>query len=727
MHQSREAIDGYIREGLKKEGIIKNEIPATRLRSRNLTEAEILNVKNFKSGDVLKFATTYSVVKSGEHMTVMGIKEKTNQLQMVGKDKHIYTVNPASIALKTNMTVHEKIETYLGIGDRVRLRATDLKRGWKGGTEYKVNELRDNKAILANGDDTLILDLDKKRDQHWDHAYTNTTFSVQGDDDKYDIGVAINDNCRTILIQMSRASHQATLYTASKSWLIHQLEDIKKQRAADKVSAIEIMSKTKQAAPELNKKVNISDVKTVVKQTRKVSAAEIKSLLDTRIEELAQTLLGDPNKKLSDRSQLRFGSKGSVSVNLRTGQWYSHEAGKGGGAFELIKSELGMKNFNDVMEYAKKFVNYHPDIQHQVVKNSVTSTKKRDVEDKARKTQMKDYANTLFSKSVPLQKTLGEVYLKTHRGLSNIDQADIRYLNTISGYHNDKKIVTPAIVAFAKDNKGKINHVQVIRLDHNGRKNKDVSLAKQTYGSIKGHAVELNKKSTEKVTYLAEGIETGLSVLSANRKAQVLAVLGKSNFANIDLSKLADKVVLCLDNDGIRSISDKTINDAITRIESSGKEVRVVMPKIHKYDFNDVLMKQGHNELKNQVNQLVTPDEYREIVKNYVQILGTNINKNIRIDLDESVKKLRLNSGKALSFNFDDKAMRASGRGEISASMSAINKENVINNQLNREAQRLTKDVTRTETTLKKQLEREQVENIASQQIEKLHGREKER
>lgn len=63
-------------------------------------------------------------------------------------------------------------------------------------------------------------------------------------------------------------------------------------------------------------------------------------LLGERMEELALTLLGAPNKKLSTRDELRFGNKGSMSVNIggaEPGIWFDHEAAKGGGAIELVQ------------------------------------------------------------------------------------------------------------------------------------------------------------------------------------------------------------------------------------------------------------------------------------------------------------------------------------------------------------------------------------------------------
>src|SRR5437667_12787817 len=75
-----------------------------------------------------------------------------------------------------------------------------------------------------------------------------------------------------------------------------------------------------------------------------VSFVEIAGRLAERPEDLARRLLGEPNAGLSDRRQLRYGNHGSLVIELagkKRGLWYDHEAGKGGGPFQLIERELG--------------------------------------------------------------------------------------------------------------------------------------------------------------------------------------------------------------------------------------------------------------------------------------------------------------------------------------------------------------------------------------------------
>jgi hypothetical protein len=69
--------------------------------------------------------------------------------------------------------------------------------------------------------------------------------------------------------------------------------------------------------------------------------------LDERPHDLARQLLGEPNRALSSKKQLRFGRRGSVAVEIEgpnRGQWYDHENGIGGDGLALICHKLGLSN-----------------------------------------------------------------------------------------------------------------------------------------------------------------------------------------------------------------------------------------------------------------------------------------------------------------------------------------------------------------------------------------------
>jgi hypothetical protein len=59
------------------------------------------------------------------------------------------------------------------------------------------------------------------------------------------------------------------------------------------------------------------------------------------MESVAIRLLGDPNRRLSTKTEWRYGSRGSLAVDLKKGAWFDHEAGQGGGVLDLIEMKTG--------------------------------------------------------------------------------------------------------------------------------------------------------------------------------------------------------------------------------------------------------------------------------------------------------------------------------------------------------------------------------------------------
>lgn len=56
---------------------------------------------------------------------------------------------------------------------------------------------------------------------------------------------------------------------------------------------------------------------------------------------VAREILGEENKKLSDKRNLRWGTGGSVSLDIQKGAFYDHENNEGGGVLWFIESQTG--------------------------------------------------------------------------------------------------------------------------------------------------------------------------------------------------------------------------------------------------------------------------------------------------------------------------------------------------------------------------------------------------
>jgi len=58
---------------------------------------------------------------------------------------------------------------------------------------------------------------------------------------------------------------------------------------------------------------------------------------------LAKHFFGDPNPAYSSDKEWRYGSKGSLSIDLVKGTWYDHQESQGGGALDLVERETKLK------------------------------------------------------------------------------------------------------------------------------------------------------------------------------------------------------------------------------------------------------------------------------------------------------------------------------------------------------------------------------------------------
>ena len=71
------------------------------------------------------------------------------------------------------------------------------------------------------------------------------------------------------------------------------------------------------------------------------------------IEPVARMLFGEPNKSMSSKKELRFGKRGSLSVDLDHGRWFKHGDNVGGGVLDMIEQEKGL-NGREAIEWIRE-------------------------------------------------------------------------------------------------------------------------------------------------------------------------------------------------------------------------------------------------------------------------------------------------------------------------------------------------------------------------------------
>ena len=187
----------------------------------------------------------------------------------------------------------------------------------------------------------------------------------------------------------------------------------------------------------------------------------------------------------------------------------------------------------------------------------------------------------------------------THSGIKSTENTSIRFIPKITTGAGNKDTHThaSALLALACDKDGIAKAIQLTYLNpKTGEKLEGLSVSKRTIGNLTGYVVNITPEiKTAEITFIAEGIETALSIrdtlhATQHNQSQVIATLGKSNLANVSQTNLAQKIVLVLDNDKQDWQQDKGIQKAISHLKTHGKQVYCMQPKsIHnqKTDYND--------------------------------------------------------------------------------------------------------------------------------------------
>lgn len=359
--------------------------------------------------------------------------------------------------------------------------------------------------------------------------------------------------------------------------------------------------------------------------------ATLKGAIEYNSDRIARDLLGEPNKKLSRGNVYRYGSRGSLAVHTKgekAGTWFDFEAGKGGNIFALVQRERGGE-FKDSAEYLK-------DMFGIAKARTLTLVHDNEIEDRyakhvkareqiAKEEELKAKAvEKLYSRAKEIKETsianrylreVRNIKLETHLG-EDIKTAGIYHQNTAG----EKGQYLAALVAFARDANGRVTGGQQILLNKKSANKADIDVQKKSFGKIAGSFVEVgnitNDHKAEKITIIAEGIETALSIRQAFEKrdinVKILCSFGVSNIRNYQAEE-GEKIIIAADNDGKNAVSNKTIENTKKDLkEEKGAFVEIVRPD-KEGDFNDVLKDQGVEKIQESFTKAIEKHQAKTV------------------------------------------------------------------------------------------------------------------
>lgn len=328
---------------------------------------------------------------------------------------------------------------------------------------------------------------------------------------------------------------------------------------------------------------------------------EIRTQLFANAEALAVNLLGQPNKSKTNERQLRFGTHGSLAVELagpKAGCWFDYEAYDGGDLLKLIQHVRGI-GFPDAVAWARSWLgqspDYHPsriglpyprgtsdvNINAGVAGACPTVLRPRDGTVGQDRKKAESIAR-IWAASMPPWGSVVERYLAS-RGIEIPIPHTIRCHPSLryDGLHIGPAMVArisvwPSVEPVAL-------HRTWLRLDGSGKA--DVPTPKKMLGPVRGGAVRLGRVDHRLI--IAEGIETGLSLLQATDRP-VWAALSTSGMRALVLPELPFAGVITIAADADEA-GIKAAEACRKKWLAEGRTVHIAVPGTAGADFNDIL------------------------------------------------------------------------------------------------------------------------------------------
>ena len=236
---SRRALNQAVRQELQAAGVLEKEdrsIPVLTPRS-DMTGADRAWAARYEPGDILHYVrgSKDSGIEAGSYAQVVRIDPKENRITVERSDGERVTYDPARLR---GISAYREIEREFALGDRVQLTAPNR------GLQVANRDLGTLKGFDPDGRITLRMDsgkdisFDPRDMRHFDHGYAVTSHSSQGLTSErvlVNIDTEVHPeliNARFAYVSVSRASHDAQIYTNDLANLAENLSrDVSKSSA----------------------------------------------------------------------------------------------------------------------------------------------------------------------------------------------------------------------------------------------------------------------------------------------------------------------------------------------------------------------------------------------------------------------------------------------------------------------------------------------------------------
>ena len=238
---SRRELNVAVRQELKANGTIAPEDHSFRVlvQRQDMTGAERSWASRYEINDVVRYArgSKSAGIEAGEYGKVVGINSAANLLTVERSAGELANYDPRRL---TGVSVYREVAREFSVGDRIQFTAPDKSLGVANRDLAVIESIAPDGRITARLDNNRQIEFNAKEHRHFDHGYAVTSHSSQGLTAERvlvnaDTGVHPDLlNSRFGYVSISRASHEATLFTDDMTKLSPQLSaDVSKTSALE--------------------------------------------------------------------------------------------------------------------------------------------------------------------------------------------------------------------------------------------------------------------------------------------------------------------------------------------------------------------------------------------------------------------------------------------------------------------------------------------------------------
>jgi hypothetical protein len=282
------------------------------------------------------------------------------------------------------------------------------------------------------------------------------------------------------------------------------------------------------------------------------------------------------------------------------GKWTDAATSEHGDLLDVIRESLGLGDFREVAEEARRFLNL-PRAEPQPVLKSVRPPAVAGSQGAARR---------LFTMSRPIEGTVVEAYLH-RRGIAHVYHGGSLRFHPRCYYRPDEHLPTetwPAMIACVTDLDGRITGVHRTWLDPDGfdrvRLGKaPIDTPRRAMGDLLGNAVRFGVAEDD-VLVAGEGIETMLSLRCMLPSMPMAAALSANHLAAMVLSSSLRRLYIARDADAAGDAVQATLTQ---RAGAVGIEAIALSPRLG--DFNEDLHVFGLDALRAALRIQLAPED----------------------------------------------------------------------------------------------------------------------